>query len=73
MKTLAVSDALTLSIPDRIQLVEDIWDTITMEIQAVALTDGEKKIIDKRLKTYHENPDAGSSWNKVYSRIVNEK
>ena len=28
MKQITATDALALSIPERIQLVEDIWDTI---------------------------------------------
>ena len=70
MKTLAVGDTLSLSIPERIQLVEDIWDTIAMGVNAVQLTDEEKNIIDKRLESYHQNPDVGSSWDEVYARIV---
>jgi putative addiction module component (TIGR02574 family) len=31
MKKITVTDALELSIPERIQLVEDVWDTIVTE------------------------------------------
>jgi putative addiction module component (TIGR02574 family) len=72
MKTLAVSDALDLSIPERIQLVEDIWDTIVVEADSVELTEEEKKIIDRRLEAYHQNPDLGSPWENVFKRIVNK-
>ena len=72
MKTLAVSDALDLSIPERIQLVEDIWDTIVVEADSVELTEEEKKIIDRRLEAYHQNPDLGSPWEDVYKRIVSK-
>ena len=34
---------LELSVPERIQLVEDIWDTISNEPEAVQLSDKEKK------------------------------
>ena len=43
MKTLAVTDTLDLSIPERIQLVEDIWDTIAVEADSVELTEEEKR------------------------------
>ncbi|KAF0120994.1 MAG: addiction module protein [bacterium] len=41
MKTLSVTDTFDLSIPERIQLVEDIWDTIAVEPDSVKLTEGE--------------------------------
>jgi len=70
MKRITASDTLELSIPERIQLVEDIWDTITAKVSLVELTEEEKKIIDTRLETYHQNPELGSPWEDVYNKIV---
>ena len=72
-KKLNASDALSLSIPERIQLVEDIWDSITAEVDDIALTNEDKKIIDERLEAYHKNPDLGSPWSEVYKRITQSK
>ena len=69
MKKITATDAIALSIPERIQLVEDIWDTIATEAEAVELTEDEKRIIDERLEAYHRNPDLGSPWRDVYKRI----
>jgi len=69
MKRITATDTLTLSIPERIQLVEDIWDTIAAEAQFIELTEDEKRIIDERLEAYHRNPDLGSPWKDVYKRI----
>jgi len=73
MKTLTVADTLDLSIPERIQLAEDIWDTIAVKADSVELTEKEKKIIDERLEVYHQNPDSGSPWDDVFKRIVGKK
>ncbi|MEK7285923.1 MAG: addiction module protein [Nitrospirota bacterium] len=70
MKQITAADALALSIPERIQLVEDIWDTIVIKPDEIELTEEEKKIIDERLEAYHRNPDLGSPWEDVYKRIV---
>ncbi len=69
MKQITAIDTLILSIPERIQLVEDIWDSIAIEADAIELTEQEKKIIDERLEAYHRNPDLGSPWEDVYKRI----
>ncbi|MFQ5965934.1 MAG: addiction module protein [Candidatus Scalinduaceae bacterium] len=73
MEKIKVTDTLKLSIPERIQLVEDIWDTIASETESIELTENEKKIIDERLEAYHKNPDEGSPWDEVYKRIVSKK
>lgn len=60
MKKLTAADTLVLSIPERIQLVEDIWDTIQSELDEVELTEDEKEIVDQRVEAYHQNPHLGS-------------
>jgi putative addiction module component (TIGR02574 family) len=70
MKKISATDTLDLSIPERIQLVEDIWDTIAAEAQSIELTEDEKRLIDERLEAYHKNSDLGSPWKDVYKRIL---
>ena len=73
MKKTSATDTLDLSIPERIQLVEDIWDTIAAEANSVELTEEEKKIIDGRLEAYHKNPRIGAPWEDVVNRIKAER
>ena len=73
MKKITATDTIELSIPERIQLVEDIWDTIATEAEAIELTEDEKRIIDERLEAYHRNPDLGSPWEDVYKRLVGKQ
>lgn len=42
--------AKNLSIPERIRLVEEIWDTIAAENEAFELTDAQKRELDRRLE-----------------------
>ncbi len=73
MKKLTATDTLALSVPERIQLVEDIWDTIAAEKDSVELTEEEKKTIDERLEAYHRNPDVGAPWKEVLKRIASRR
>lgn len=73
MKKISAADTLELSIPERIQLVEDIWDTIATETDSVEVSEEEKKIIDARLDAYHKNPDLGSPWKDVFNRLANKQ
>lgn len=64
-----VAEVLELSIAERIQLVEDIWDSIAANIDSMEISEEEKNIIDQRLESFHNNPSAGSPWKEVMSRI----
>lgn len=69
MGKLAEKDILNLSISERIQLVEDIWDSIASVPEAVHLSEEQKVELDKRLDDYHADPAKGSPWDVVRDRI----
>ena len=69
MTTLVRENVLSLSVPERIQLVEDIWDTIVEVPDEVELSTEQKAELDRRLERYHLNPDEGSPWGMVKERI----
>ena len=69
MEKITISDLLELSISERIQLVEDLWDSIATVPEGVSLTEAQKEELDRRLDAYHKNPDAGSPWESVKERI----
>ena len=73
MSTLAKADVLSLSVSERIQLVEDIWDTIAEVPDEVGLTDEQKAELDRRLDAYHQNPAEGSPWGLVRERIRSKR
>ena len=58
--SIATSDILELSISERIQLVEDIWDSVAEAPEAIPLTEDEKVELDRRLDAYHQDPNEGS-------------
>jgi len=66
-----VADIIELSIAERIQAVEDIWESIAAVPEAVPLSEYQKAELDRRLEAYHRNPDAGAPWTKVRERIRN--
>ena len=68
MSTKAI-DLLELSVAERIQMVEDIWDSIAAVPETVPLSEDQKRELDHRLEAYHLNPDAGSPWTEVRERI----
>ena len=57
-----LSDILQLSVEERIQLAQQIWDSIAAVPEAVVMTDAQRQELDRRLAAYEENPDEGIPW-----------
>lgn len=47
-----MSNLLDLPIDKRIQIVEDIWDSIAVDQSALKITDAQKAELDKRLDEF---------------------
>ncbi|GMT44148.1 MAG: antitoxin [bacterium] len=66
----SAADLLELSVSERIQFVEDIWDSIATMPEAVHITEKQKEELNRRLEAYHRNPNLGSPWNEVKERVI---
>ncbi len=64
-----LEEASKLSVEERIQLAEAIWDTVAAEAASVPVPDSHKTELDRRLADLSENPDAGSPWEEVRDRL----
>ncbi len=58
-----------LSISERIQLAEDLWDSILEQQDEVPLTDAQQQELDRRLERYQQEPTSGSTWGEVKQRL----
>lgn len=65
MNSLDIQELLKLSVAERIQLVEDIWDSISASPEMLPVTAAQKKELDRRLADYRANPTAGRSWEEI--------
>jgi len=54
-----------LSVAERIQLVQDIWDSIAADRNAQPLTAAEREELDRRLRAYEEDPSGTKTWSEV--------
>lgn len=69
MSALTRMNVLRLSVPERIQLVADIWDSIAEVPEEIDLTEEQRAELDRRLELHHRNPAEGSPWSIVKERI----
>ena len=68
-QSIQLSEILQLSVAERIQLVEDIWDSIVQIPEAVPITDEQRAELDRRLESYRANPTEGISWNELKEKL----
>lgn len=68
MDTLTLQNINQMSIDERIQLAEALWDSIPVESDP--LTESQCQELDHRLADYHQNPNAGATWKEVKARIL---
>ena len=64
-----LKDILEMSVAERIQLVEDIWDSIAAVPESLSLTEAEHQELDRRLEAYAKNPNEGISWDEVKKKV----
>lgn len=64
-----------LSIAERLELVEDIWDSIDADADADALplTEDERALLEERLAEHQANPGRGEPWAVVRARIFGKR
>jgi len=72
-KTAVLSSILKMNIPERILLVEDIWDSIASQPESILLSDAQKKELDRRLSRLQKNPRDVISWEQAKKRILGSK
>jgi putative addiction module component (TIGR02574 family) len=58
-----------LSISERIQLAEDLWDSILDIQDEVQLDPAQQQELDRRLDRHRQDPTAGSTWETVRQRL----
>jgi putative addiction module component (TIGR02574 family) len=58
-----------LSVPDRLRLVEELWDSIAAAPDSLPLLDWQKEELDRRKVAQAQSGALGSSWEDVERRI----
>jgi putative addiction module component (TIGR02574 family) len=58
-----------LSVSERIQLAEDLWDSIIDKQEDLPLDPVQQQELDRRLVQHRQDPNAGSTWKTVKQRL----
>ncbi|MBD2605410.1 addiction module protein [Scytonema hofmannii FACHB-248] len=64
-----LNEIKTLSIEDRIRLVQAIWDSIAAEQIYPEITELQKQEMDSRITDYEANPENVLTWEEIKASI----
>ena len=69
MNTELLTTAKALPLPERIELAEALWDSITQEGYEPPLTPAQMSEIDHRLEEHRRNPEPAIPWEQVKAEL----
>lgn len=70
MARLSPDEIRQLSVSERVELVEEIWDTIQASPEALPIPEAQRQELDRRLKLHREDPGAAEPWSSIRSRLT---
>ncbi len=73
MRVKDLSEISNLTIPEKILLVEDLWDSISSSEASIPVPESHKTELDARLKRYESAPGALLSLDDLRTRIDKRK
>ena len=62
-----------LSVAQRFDLVQEIWDSIATSDEPIPLTEAQKRLIDKRCADLEANPDQVLTWAQIKASVRGQK
>jgi putative addiction module component (TIGR02574 family) len=65
--------ALSLDVEDRLQLIEELWDSLAVTPEAIPVTDAQRKELARRRRVHARNPSAAKSWEDVRAKLERRK
>lgn len=69
MNTNLIETAKGLSLPERIELMDALWESMVQDGYEPTLTEAQAKELDRRLKAHQENPDDVVSWETIEKEL----
>lgn len=58
-----------LNVEERIELVEQIWESIASEGHALPITDAQRAELDRRIADHEASPESSVSWAEVKASL----
>ena len=65
-----LAEAEALSVEERLQIAEALWDSVAADAEQLPLTDAQRQELERRLADDLANPDDVVSWDEVEAQAL---
>ena len=59
-----------LSDSEKLLLINELWDSLSSQEDVLPVPESHKALLDERHRDHEANPEQGSTWKEVKSRIL---
>lgn len=70
MQTPTSTDLSHLSVEQKLDLVQDLWDTIAAQSDELQVPEWHRRELEQRLATYRRDPDTGTPWHVLRDKLL---
>ena len=67
-----IDQILELPVAERVEIAQQIWESVLEHPEAVLLTSAQREELDRRWLAFEQRPDEGEPWEDVRSSLLNE-
>jgi putative addiction module component (TIGR02574 family) len=65
-----IMDFSRLTVAERIQLAEDLWDSLADAPEVLALSEAQRAELDRRIEAHRAEPEAALSWDTLRQELL---
>ena len=72
MSRVSLEHILELPAEERLEIAQEIWESVFDHPQAIPLTNAQKEELERRWQAFERNPDEGEPWEDVKKSLLDE-
>ena len=69
--SVALEEILNLDVEARLEHIEEIWESMWANPEAVPLTASQREESDRRKREHRQDPSESKPWSEVHGRLEN--
>ena len=73
MGRISLDEIRELTVAERLELAEEIWDSIVTSPEALPIPEPQRRELDRRLKLHSEDPTSAEPWSSIRSRLTSNE
>jgi putative addiction module component (TIGR02574 family) len=62
-----------LTVGERLQLIEQVWDSLRRGAGALPLSQAERTVIEARRTEHRDDPDTAIAWDRVRTELLSDQ